>query len=715
MKRALLGLIALNTAAFANGFVTNEYVGNVNHKTSETVNVKAANKTDLGVYFGPEKEVFVFSGLKFAGEKLFTENYDNKTPQFYAGYSLDATVSNNFDISSYLIYKTESNKDNKELLKGLIEKHQTERGTKKNNETVGYFKDKEKYEKKLDDDKKEDHGKTILAGLAFEGRGKYGKINGATELATNNFTSESNIYSVLKTETMLNKSILGSRVFHEIDLTKLGKDQGYGKLNAELTHKYSEGKLGLNNKVFFNTDSILLKTTDNVSKDRYDFKIGTENELTYQVTPNTKVVGAVNYTALLENSENDLNTNKIQTFTNTPELKFALETKNSKAEFKSLNLLKSDVKLAIYGDKDAFEFDKYSVYGRTENDLTYKASENVDLGLVVNFNTLFDSKFDSNKEKTGNKATEKDHYKYRMENNIVAKTRLNWRAFNNQLKSFNGLGYSFGTKLDLDETTAKIKDRNFPELHTLFGFTRNELDVKVNDVVTVKGNYSLHSYTRSNFYANLEGNDLGLKLGVGIASKANLGLEITKGITKFNTTLEGQYLLNTDKINKETLDRIIDANNDDNAGAVFVVGNVINNVSGAKAMLKNNLEIKATEKATVNLGFDVSYAYRMDKDKNYENMAKFIEDAGYTDNKRFENLDKFVEKIDKDNVKYDFADKHYVSIVPKASAEVKFLEDKLTFKPEGKVVVKFESTDLATLPKYNTVETELKLNLNYAW
>lgn len=374
MKKTILGLLALSqVASFASGYVNNSYEGKINHtKAEKKADVEASDATNVGVFFGPKSEAFLFSGLKFAGKNLFRESYENEMPVFYAGGSVDANVTDKFDISSFVYYTNEdNNEDNKDQLEKLLIKHQNTRGTKKSVDKLGYFGEK---------------GYNLITGLGFEERLSVAKLNQSIGLRTDNFKTTAVITSKLAAEGKVKSSMLNGFVKHELDVyenkttKENAKSRGYGSLEAEVKHENKGEKLELTNIVNFKTNKIVQKYTldkknyeaknpysdseektivkdipyyveneDIGSKYLYNFLAKIENKATYKLNDKVTLNGELNYkvesklhTYTFTQDREKVN-DSIPALLHVPTLKLGAEYKEEKLTVKTLNEVTSDI------------------------------------------------------------------------------------------------------------------------------------------------------------------------------------------------------------------------------------------------------------------------------------------------------------------------------------------------------------------------------------
>lgn len=788
MKKTILGLLALSqVASFASGYVNNNYEGEINHTKAnekEAV-VKASDATNVGVFFGPKSEAFLFSGLKFAGKNLFRESYENEMPVFYAGGSVDANVTDKFDISSFVYY---TNKDNKDQLEKLLIKHQDTRGTKKSVDKLGYF---------------GEEGHNLITGLGFEERLSVAKLNQSIGLKTDNFTSKAVITSKLAAEGKVKSSMLNGFVKHELDVyenkatKENAKSRGYGSLEAEVKHENKGEKLELTNKVNFKTNKIVQKYTldkknyeaknpysdseektivmdipyyveneEIGSKYLYNFLAKTENKATYKLNDKVTLNGELNYEV-----ESKLHTytfiqegKKVNDSTpallHVPTLKLGAEYKEEKLTVKTLNEVTSDIltlNLPVY-DKPTpptteevknfiikayegydFNYLSHTTKVKSYNDLGYKLG-NTDLKGLVYFNS---------KLVKDNYVVEEDK-RLKLDDSfnfdVTVGARSDSKALSDMFKNDNGLAYGLIGNYEYqyyiegnNENSQMVKTRFLkkePLLHSFYGYTNNSYDYKVNDMLTLKTGLGLHANVNTDFNVKKEilgsgdkkvtkTNYSDLKLKDITTLNSHIGLTAKKGNLTFSTKAEGNFLVRNFADYRQIKLSILGMENDKTniipeetkKSLIQKLESEINHLYLGSFLLTNSANYKFNENANATAEFDVFFGYKVENNSNFENTRKFIEKFGLHENTKYETLEAYIEKTNKDNP-YKVEDKNVVKLTPKASAELKFVDGRLTVKPSGEFTVKFEGNvekNKVKKPLYVNTNAKATLNVEYVW
>lgn len=769
MKKTILGLLALSqVASFASGYVNNNYEGEINHtKAQKKADVKASDATNVGVFFGPKSEAFLFSGLKFAGKNLFRESYENEMPVFYAGGSVDANVTDKFDISSFVYY---TNKDNKDQLEKLLIKHQDTRGTKKSVDKLGYFGEK---------------GYNLITGLGFEERLSVAKLNQSIGLRTDNFKTTAVITSKLAAEGKVKSSMLNGFVKHELDVyenkatKENAKSRGYGSLEAEVKHENKGEKLELTNKVSFKTDKIVQKYTLNKksyeaknpysdkeekkivndipyyvenedigSKYLYNFLAKTENKATYKLNDKVTLNGELNYEV-----ESKLHTytfiqdgekvnDSIPALLHVPTLKLGAEYKEEKLTVKTLNEVTSDIltlnspvydkptpptieeaKNFIVKAYEGYDFNyiSHATKVNSYNDLGYKLG-NTDLKGLVYFNSKLVKDNYVVEKKEGKILELDDSFNF----DVTVGARSDSKALSDMFKNSNGLGYGVTGKYKYLYTITGSGEVNKPEkrevkyelketmplLHSFYGYTNNSYDYKVNDMLTLNTGLRLHAFVdtdlnveekevMTNGQKSKEKDYSKLNLDGGAVANAHIGLEAKKSNFTFTTKAEGNYLVRTTA--KEVIAKIKENK----------VKDLIKKAQSGTFELTNKANYKFNDNASASAGFDVFFGHRVESDINFKNVRNYVEKFGLHENMRYATLEKFIEKTDKDHP-YAAVESNVVTLTPKASAELKFVDGKLTVKPAGELTVEFRG-DLGSKPVYSKTSSKATLNVEYKW
>ncbi|WP_073508308.1 hypothetical protein [Streptobacillus notomytis] len=652
MKKAFLGVCALiSVTSFSD--VTGYFKSNSEVKINKESEIKydLSTRMDLGLYLDPSKETFIFAGGQLKGD---TKPNTLKKPG-YLGVRLEAKVTEDSNVILTGAYRTEDIN-----IKDQIKEH-----AKKADKENGFlFKDKE----------------TIL--LSGIGYGKYDDIEyrlGAIYNSSNFKDKTHRLNAFVKASTKLENADVSAELSYRLGNveTNIYKDNEIknkekallntgGTLAGEvkITTNRLVKDLDLEHKTNFDLGTIL--PAGNTNSEAQVIKVGTDNKAVYKGVKNLELTGKLNYKAeVVSKYSTSGDKNQEGHMKHSPEVFVGVKYDNKKIMFSTENTDRVDVKHELKTGL-ALKDDMLNNFFKTDNKLEIKPSELITLRVKV-FDIL-------KSEKLKNSAEHKNSF-------------------------LGGLGLTLNPKSDKvkfehkSDVVYKLEDLDVKSLknvsiddHELFLWTTNKLTVDVNEKIKLEGN--LNSYN----YLLLEDEEY---ITIDNFTELNGKVSYKQENVDFSQMLSARYAYG-------------DADADDNSHHYMVesdtkLGYKVNSILEINSGL--NLEFNASNLKEENRVLKMYVESQGLHEDKFKTFGKYTDDVKYDDKKLINRIN--------DEVKSYGNDYYDIVVKPELGVTMKFLENKLTVKPNVSTRLLF-TAGLQGF-KFNRFNTKGTLKIEYIW
>lgn len=708
MKKIFLTLLAINAA-----FSYSETSGNIELDSSYLLKKDFKSgalehgyktKNRAGIFFGNEKSTYIFAGAN--------KNDDGKS--IYGGASYDGKINDNFELGIFLGARRPDG----------VEDLKKEEELELKNEFINHLSEKNKYREDMNDFAKMDalkragyineRNKNHLFILSAKGRVNRTNIYFTSSYTSNNFKENTHrVYNYFETDSMLNQGFLNAKLESDFNTEKINPKKIYNikdnkKNKKDETKKLEDIKISdnggsLKGALKFSS-SRLIPDTFFYNELKFDLKSGIlakdngnrfvdvdfKNYFKYSGVKNLNIIGKVDY-----------------------ELKHQRYLGEDPSD-------KNTVRLS-----SEFNYDNKKI----SNSILFKIDNSVEV---------------KNKSLSTSQGYElKNKFEYRpikeLGINLDAhlKTYISFKAYSDALVN---IGYNTNGRKGrfLYNSKTNVKYRLFSyksqddHTHNVFTLTENKFSYINRDL---KLEYKLNSYSELVFGNKivkvLEVTETGENESEARTKpkppkpkppKPNPSKPKQKFVDKSITFKEHLVYVNTGLKTTYKKDNLSITNDID---GYYALDSYDTNEHSFGLLVKNDLGYDFNN-ISLNVGLDLDYRYNKLSIDEYNNFANYVDNAGFIFyryyNYREKTNDNENEKIVysyNSEKKFTVEDKpeklQRLEIIPRVSAEFKFLENKLTLNPGVKVKNIFKNDNLKNKLELNNINTEFNMNLKYSW
>ncbi|WP_064581467.1 hypothetical protein [Streptobacillus moniliformis] len=656
MKKAFLGVCALiSVISFSDvtGYFKSNSEATIKSDNGGTkIEYDLSTKLDLGLYLDSKKETFIFAGGNLKGEG---KAGSLKTPG-YLGARFESKVTDDSNIILTGAYRID-NIDIKDIVKEHAQKAYRETG-------FDFIKDE-----------------TIL--LSGIGYGKYDDIKYRLGVVynSNNFKDKTHrLQSFVKAETKLEKADVSGELTYRLGNVKTNIYES----NAikEERKAFVEHGGTLKGEVNIKTDDRLVKDLVTEHKAYFDIgtmlpykhnsdesqviKTGLENKAVYKGVKNLELTGKLNYRAEIVSTYANNGTEQKGYMQHSPEAFVGIKYDNKKVMFSTENTDRVDVKHELKAGL-ALKDDMLNNFFKTDNKLEIKPSELITLRAKV-FDILKSEKLKNSAEHKNSFLggglgltlnPKSDKVKFEHKSDVVYKLE------NLDVKSLKNV--------DIDD-------------HELFLWTTNKLTVDVNEKIKLEGNLNSYNYLL-----------LGDEENIAIDNFTELNGKVSykQENVDFSQMLSARYAYG-------------DADVDDNRHYYMVesdtkLGYKVNSILEINSGL--NLEFNASNLKEQNRALKMYVESQGLHEDKFKTLGQYTDDVKYDDKKLINRIN--------DEVKSYGNDYYDIVVKPELGVTMKFLENKLTVKPNVSTRLLF-TAGLQGF-KFNRFNTKGTLKIEYIW
>ncbi|CAM3175183.1 hypothetical protein [Streptobacillus ratti] len=664
MKKAFLGVLALisvTSLADVTGYFKSNSEAKINVDNSNKVEYDLSTRMDLGLYLDSKKETFIFTGGQLKGTATAGSL---KTP-LYLGARFDAKVTENSNMILTGAYRT-----NDIDIKDQIKEH-----AKEASRDNGFaFRKKE----------------TIL--LSGVGYGKYDDINYRLGVLYNSedFKDKTHrLNAFVKADTKLETADISGELFYRLGTAKTNiykdnkiKDDekatletgGTLKGEAKLTTDRLVKDLSLEHKAYFDLGSINhVKVSSTGSDEAQVIKAGLENKAVYKGVKNLELTGKLNYKAEVVSIYETSKTEQKGHMKHSPEVFVGIKYDNKKVMFSTENTDRVDVKHELKTGL-ALKDEMLDNFFKTDNKLEVKPVESLTLRAKA-FDILESKKLKSSNGK---------HHK----NSFVGGLGLTINPKSDKVKFEHKSDAVYGL-IDLKFANCKTLLNTNIEAHDLFLWTTNKLTVDVNEKVKLESNLNSYNY---------------LELGV------------------YQGEYDGMYMNSFAELNGKVSYKHGNVDFSQMLGARYAY-DLLEEDNGHYYMVESNTKLGYKINSIVELNSGLNLEFNAGVSKEIDRALKMFVESQGLDGDKFKTLEQYTNDVkfdDKkltdrinDELKTYGNDTYDIVIKPELGVTMKFLEDKLTVKPNVSTRVLF--TAGSNPFKFDRANTKGTLKVEYVW
>ncbi|CAM3096179.1 hypothetical protein [Streptobacillus ratti] len=666
-NKTILGILALSSLSSLSTtfYVKNDAESKLKDNHNTTLGYSISNDLNIGALLGKNKEVFVYLGGKIE------KNEKTKDGKVNIGFGFKKNINEHIELT---------------LNGGFQYKDGMEDSIKEGLKLRGLW------DKKYEDDEKARRELYHSQGLRLKGN----QILASGVLDLDYDTTKSKIGIIYTTdsfnsgmgrlESFVNLKQKFGRHELEVNLNHKAKNTILDKLgrlkgDVKLSSKY--GNLEIIGKGHAYLGTILISDKHHAYGGEFGLVYEKNN---FNLNSSLKHETFFDYSGNLSDDDKKKDkapkSNPTEKLLHKEEFLFNLGYKGRILELKSLNKVKGKV----FTNKNQVDTDKYKVTG--ENDLTVLSAytENEIKAKSRNFEFRLESK-----------------YRYNMN-------------LDNSKEIFHGHVGLAGLGITYENNTDKLNSKHSIDARYVMGYVDirplavvnawfdNKSEYRVNDKLKLIGELNLTSSNRLGMIFQV--NEIEI-LGFG---DTKVGIEY-----KVNERIETKNEIGAKAIGLfKYIDNQGSSGNDDSLSR-HLVDLFLHGQYNYKVYNNNSLSYKVKEGIKVTSKLGLSYSNMFDSDRLYTALRdikrKQIDENGIAKISK-----KDIEKIREEKTKFGLNIDQKILLNPGVEVEFKFLDDKLSIKPKGEVIVEISSNNTqGNGLDYRNAEAKVGLYLDYKW